>query len=86
MYDMKRYTVAQVRERLAAALDEAEQGVPVFIERKGVRYRLSLDTPKAPRRSRRASRIQILDPAVGQGAWTWDWTDRGTRFRRKPAK
>ena len=86
MYDMKRYTVAQVRERLAAALDEAEQGVPVIIERKGIRYRLSLDTPKAARRGRREPRIRPLDPAVEKGTWTWDWSARGMRFRRKPAK
>jgi antitoxin (DNA-binding transcriptional repressor) of toxin-antitoxin stability system len=83
---VKRYTVAQVRERLAAALDEAEQGVPVFIERKGVRYRLSLDTPKTAGRSRGRSRIETLDPAIEQGAWTWNWTGEGMRFRRRPAK
>ena len=79
---MKRYTVALVRERLAEALDEAERGEPVFIERKGVRYRLSLDTGK-PRRQRRASRIEILDPAVARGKWTWDWTATGVRFRAR---
>ena len=77
---MKRYTVALVRERLAEALDEAERGEPVFIERKGVRYRLSLDTRK-PRRRRRESRIQVVDPAVAEGKWTWDWTGTGVRFR-----
>ena len=36
MYVMsKRYTVAAVRERLADALDEAEKGIPVIIERRG---------------------------------------------------
>ena len=80
MYAMKRYTVALVRERLAEALDEAERGEPVFIERKGVRYKLSLDTAK-PRRTRRTSRIQTVDPAVTEGRWTWDWTATGARFR-----
>ena len=38
LYPVKRYTVAQVRERLASALDEVERGVPVgVIERRGVR-------------------------------------------------
>jgi antitoxin (DNA-binding transcriptional repressor) of toxin-antitoxin stability system len=64
---MKRYTVAVVRKRLAEALDEAERGEPVFIERKGVRYRLSLDTAK-PRRTRRTSRIQVVDPAVARAS------------------
>jgi hypothetical protein len=79
---MKRYTVALVRERLAEALDEAARGEPVFIERKGVRYRLSLDTAK-PRRTRRTSRIQVMDPAVAAGKWTWDWTAAGVRFRAR---
>jgi antitoxin (DNA-binding transcriptional repressor) of toxin-antitoxin stability system len=79
---MKRYTVALVRERLAEALDHAEQGEPVFIERKGVRYRLSLDTDR-PRRARRSSRIQVLDRAVAEGRWTWDWTATGVRFRAR---
>ena len=79
---MKRYTVALVRERLAEALDEAERGEPVVIERKGVRYRLSLDTTK-PRRTRRASRIEVVDPAVTEGKWTWDWTATGVRFRAR---
>ena len=35
VHEMKRYTVAQVRERLASALDEVERGVPVVIERRG---------------------------------------------------
>jgi hypothetical protein len=54
----------------------------VFIERKGVRYRLSLDTGK-PRRTRRASRIQVVDPAVAAGKWTWDGTATGVRFRAR---
>ena len=76
---MKRYTVSVVRERLAEALDEADRGVPVIIERKGVRYRLSVEKPAVARRRR--PRIEILDPAVEQGQWTWDWTPRGLKFR-----
>ena len=77
---MKRYTVSVVRERLSEALDEADRGVPVIIERKGVRYRLSVDKPGNARKQRRP-RIEILDPAVEQGQWTWDWTPRGLKFR-----
>jgi hypothetical protein len=77
----KRYTVSVVRERLAEALDAAESGIPVFIERKGVRYRLAVDQPKAkpPRRST----IEVLDPAVREGEWTWDSGPKGLRFRRR---
>lgn len=77
---MKRYTVAVVRERLADALDQAERGEPVFIERRGVTYRLSVETPKR-RRSRREPAIEVLDPAVSEGQWTWAWSARGIHFR-----
>jgi len=78
---MKRYTVSVVRERLAEALDEADRGVPVIIERKGVRYRLTVEKPVSRRKSRRQAYIEILDPAVARGLWTWEWTPRGLAFR-----
>ena len=49
MYIMKMYTVATLRKRLADALDESERGVPVLIERRGVRYRLSVETARRMR-------------------------------------
>jgi hypothetical protein len=79
---MKRYTVSLVRERLSEALDEADRGVPVIIERKGVRYRLAVDKPARGGRTRQPL-IEILDPAVADGQWTWAWTSRGLRFRGK---
>lgn len=74
MYVMKRYPVAILRERLAEALDEAYAGVPVIIERKGVRYRLTRE-PAAKKviAAPRAPMFEILDPAVMAGDWTWDW-------------
>jgi antitoxin (DNA-binding transcriptional repressor) of toxin-antitoxin stability system len=80
MYIMKMYTVATLRRRLADALDETERGVPVIIERRGVRYRLSVETAR-PRRRVRQSIIEIVDPAVADGQWTWEWTTAGLRFR-----
>ena len=77
---MKRYGVAVVRERLAEALDEAEKGIPVIIERKGVRYRLAVEKPRTIRKTRKP-RIEILDPAVESGEWTWAWTPKGLAFR-----
>jgi antitoxin (DNA-binding transcriptional repressor) of toxin-antitoxin stability system len=82
---MKKYTVSLVRERLSEALDEAEKGVPVIIERKGVRYRLTVDR-RAPARKTRKPNIDILDPAVAAGQWTWNWTPKGLRFRDKRPK
>lgn len=77
---MKRYTVSQVRERLAEALDQADKGVPVVIERKGIRYSLKVDRP-ARRRKKRPAMFKILDPAVAAGQWTWDWTPGSMTFR-----
>ena len=79
-----RYTVAQVRERLSDALDQAERGVPVFIERRGTRYVLSLAPPSRSKgAARRKPRIEILDPAVEHGDWTWAATPKGLAFRRR---
>jgi antitoxin (DNA-binding transcriptional repressor) of toxin-antitoxin stability system len=79
---MKKYTVSLLRERLSDALDQAERGEHVFIERRGVTYRLSVDKPRRPRRSA-APRIEILDKAVEAGAWTWDWPGGELRFRAR---
>ena len=77
----RRYTVAQVRERLSAALDEAERGEPVIIERHGVRYQLTRVTAPAPKGRKRKPTIDVLDAAVAAGRWTWDWTPDGVAFR-----
>ena len=79
MYIVKRYSVALARARLAELLDEAERGVPVAIERRGVGYRLTVDAQRRPRRSRPPG-IEILDPSVGVGRWSWDWTPAGLTF------
>ena len=76
---MKRYSVAQVRERLADALDQADAGIPVIIERRGVRYRVSVETTR-PARKKTMSRLEILDPAVEAGDWTWDMPADGLAF------
>jgi hypothetical protein len=81
---MKKYTASFVRARLSDALDQAERGEDVFIERRGVTYRLSVEKPRRPRRSA-IPRIDILDKAIETGEWTWDWHDGELRFRvRRP--
>ena len=77
---VKRYSVAQVRERLAQALDQAEAGVPVVIERRGVKYRLTVEPGSKGAVRRRGSRIEIVDPAVEAGPWAWTWTGDGLTF------
>lgn len=84
---MKRYGVGMVRERLAEALDYADRGVTVVIERRGVRYRLSVDRPQKRRRARRKPYLEILDPTVERGEWTWDWSPGTLTFRtRRPRR
>lgn len=82
---MKKYTVGMARERFAQALDEAQRGEPVFIERKGVTYRLSVEKPAKAARSKKPY-IEVMDPAVEAGLWTWDWSPGKLRFRSKLKK
>jgi hypothetical protein len=76
MYLMKRYSVGLVRERLAEALNEVDRGVPVIIERRGVRYRLTRE-PQLARTSTRKPVIEHVDPDVAAGQWSWQWTPKG---------
>ena len=76
--------MAAARRQLAQALDAAEAGVRVVIERRGVRF--SLAREKSPSRVRASvpALLEILDPAVERGAWTWRLTPRGLRFAANP--
>lgn len=79
----KRYTVARVRERLSDALDEAESGVDIVIERRGRRFRLSVVDETPQRKKKQKPRIEVLDPAVAAGQWSWSWTPRSLSFRAR---
>jgi hypothetical protein len=79
---MKRYSVALVRERLAEALNEVDRGVPVVIERRGVRYRLTREV-QAVRKPARKPVIEHADAAVLSGDWSWRWRDGGLQFAAK---
>lgn len=71
-----------VRERLAEALDGADRGEPVLIERRGVTYELIVR--KAPgRRKRTTPQIEILDRAIAAGNWTWEWKKGDLRLRTR---
>jgi hypothetical protein len=80
---VKKYTVTVARQRLAEALDEAERGVPVYIERRGVRYQVSVSPRKVKTRktAHGPPAIEIRDPAVARGRWTWGWSPKGLNFR-----
>jgi len=80
MYIVKRYSTAEARVHLAQVLDFAEQGQDVVIERRGIRFTVR-PLPSGKRRSsRKAPRIEILDPAVEAGQWTWGWGEDGIEF------
>lgn len=79
---MKKYGVGFVRERLAEALDYADQGIPVIIERRGVQYRLSVDRPTPPLARTRKPYIEVLDPAIAQGEWAWEWAPGRLALKR----
>jgi hypothetical protein len=76
MYCMKRYPVALLRERLSEALNEADRGTPVIIERRGVQYRLARE-PERRRTTPRKPVIERIDPVVAGGEWSWEWTPDG---------
>jgi len=79
---MRKYSVSMVRERLSEALDEADRGQPVFIERRGITYELTVR--KAARRKKKATRqIDVLDRAIVEGNWTWDWEKGDLQLRTR---
>jgi antitoxin (DNA-binding transcriptional repressor) of toxin-antitoxin stability system len=79
---MKKYKVWMVRERLSEALDYARAGEPVFIERKGVTYRLSVE-PATKKKAPAKARLEVLDPALTAGDWSWDWSGGELKFRAR---
>jgi hypothetical protein len=81
---MKKYSVAMVRERLSEALDAAEQGTPVFIERRGITYELTVRTSAGRKKKTAKPQIDVVDPSIlKSGNWTWDWTDGALEFRSR---
>lgn len=85
---MKRYTAAQARARLSDALNDAEAGTPVVIERRGVRFSLVRESsaPEGSPPPKRSSLVEILDPAVERGQWTWAPARGRLRFTARPGK
>ena len=81
---MKHLKVAEARARFGEILDEAEKGHPVFIERRGVRFRLVAEAGAKPAAAR-PPLIAAVDPAVMTGQWSWVTGRRGLSFaaRRK---
>ena len=62
--------VAEARARFGEVLDAAEKGLPVVIERRGVRFRVVAEAPRAAAKPE-AAVFDFVDPAVSSGQWTW---------------
>jgi hypothetical protein len=77
---MKTYSVANVRKQLAKALDLAESGESVAIERRGVLFELKRrDAHAASGRGRKL--VDILDDVIADG--DWHWTAPGPKMTMK---
>jgi prevent-host-death family protein len=76
--------VAEARARFGEILDEAENGTPVVIERRGVRFRLVAE-PAAPSKRSGKPLFEFVDAGVMSGQWTWKAGTKGLAFaaRRK---
>jgi len=79
---MKRYTTATAKQRFSLLLDAAERGEPVIIERRGVRFRVQTDRQSSRKKPPRNPVIEIVDPAVANGVWQWQWSPNGLRFSK----
>jgi hypothetical protein len=66
---MPRVTATAARRNLFHLLDAAEKGEEVILERRGARFRLSLDPPS--RQEIPPSPLIVEDPDILSGDWTW---------------
>lgn len=75
---MKHVRVAEARARFGELLDAAEQGNPVVVERRGIRFRIVAETSKQP--PPEAPMFDFVDREVLSGSWTWESGPRGLKF------
>lgn len=66
---MKHLKVADARAQFGEILDDAEKGLPVIIERRGVRFAVVVQ--KAARRRAAEPLFAHVDADVLSGQWTW---------------
>ena len=78
----KHLQVREARARFGEILDAAESGIPVYIERRGVRFRVVAErvtrTAATPRTA-----FEFIDDDVLAGQWTWHAGRRGLAVRRR---
>jgi prevent-host-death family protein len=79
-YNVKRYSASQFRQNLSRALDEAEQGQPVVVDRAGRRFRIVPEV--SSNRARKAEPIfRLAQRDLLDRGWSWTWTERGLSLR-----
>ena len=66
------FSVADARRNFAEVLSLVEQGVPVVIQRREKRFKIEIEPLARPKKPR-APRIEVLDPELEAGTWTWSW-------------
>lgn len=79
-------TMAALRADLGAALDHAERGETVEIERRGKLFLLQAARVSATQEPK--AWIEVLDPDLLEKGWTWDYDGRSMKLLigGKPAK
>ena len=83
---MKNLKVAEARARFGEILDEAERGVPVVIERRGIRFLVTAEPVDAGKATMPPDPFTYVDPAVMSGNWTWTAGPKGLTFAARPRK
>jgi antitoxin (DNA-binding transcriptional repressor) of toxin-antitoxin stability system len=79
---MSRFTATQARQSFARVLDQAAGGQSVTIERGTQRFRVILEGKRKPGAAPQ-SVIEVLDPAVSDGNWTWKLSRSGMSFKTR---
>jgi antitoxin (DNA-binding transcriptional repressor) of toxin-antitoxin stability system len=69
----------EARKHFADLLDAAERGDRVVVERRGVLFEFAVRR-RPTSRARRPSLIEVVDPAVARGRWTWRADGDGLAF------
>ncbi|HVL70238.1 MAG TPA: type II toxin-antitoxin system prevent-host-death family antitoxin [Vicinamibacterales bacterium] len=75
---MKHLKVAEARAQFGDLLDRAEAGLPVVIERRGIRFRIVVEDDRAPRPAKRL--FEHVDESILEGGWTWSPGRGGLRL------
>lgn len=77
---VKAYSVSELREQLAAALDRAERGEAVVVARRGRRFRIVAEA-KVRKAGRESAFFELTDPNLLERGWSWEWAAPAASMR-----